>query len=197
MNYINVDDHYIKVRNFTKTFGQHINENEYVPVPEAIANLRHKLIKEEYLEVVEAIELNDKVNLVKELCDLLYVVHGYYVTFGLRMTINGISDSKSYNFNECDINTILSDINLAYNNLINNNYSMETLNELLIVTYRSLSKLGVDANDVFGEVHNSNMSKLDKDGKVLYREDGKVMKSDQYFAADVSKFINQKELENV
>lgn len=37
----------------------------------------------------------------------------------------------------------------------------------------------------FDEVQRSNMSKLDKDGKVLYREDGKIMKSDLYSPPDL------------
>ena len=33
---------------------------------------------------------------------------------------------------------------------------------------------------IFDEVHRSNMSKLDDDGNPLYREDGKVLKSNNY-----------------
>jgi predicted HAD superfamily Cof-like phosphohydrolase len=33
---------------------------------------------------------------------------------------------------------------------------------------------------LFDEVHESNMSKLDENGKPIYREDGKVMKSTRY-----------------
>jgi predicted HAD superfamily Cof-like phosphohydrolase len=33
---------------------------------------------------------------------------------------------------------------------------------------------------LFDEVHRSNMSKLDKDGNPIYREDGKVMKGENY-----------------
>jgi predicted HAD superfamily Cof-like phosphohydrolase len=33
---------------------------------------------------------------------------------------------------------------------------------------------------LFDEVHRSNMSKLDDDGKPIYREDGKVLKSNNY-----------------
>lgn len=33
---------------------------------------------------------------------------------------------------------------------------------------------------LFDEVHSSNMSKLDENGKPMYREDGKVMKSNLY-----------------
>lgn len=34
--------------------------------------------------------------------------------------------------------------------------------------------------EIFDEIHNSNMSKLDKDGKPIYREDGKVLKGPNY-----------------
>lgn len=43
--------------------------------------------------------------------------------------------------------------------------------------------------EVFEEIQRSNMSKLDKDGKPIYREDGKVMKSDQYFKPDIAAIL--------
>ncbi|MDQ3051187.1 MAG: nucleoside triphosphate pyrophosphohydrolase family protein [Bacteroidota bacterium] len=39
---------------------------------------------------------------------------------------------------------------------------------------------------VFEEIHRSNMSKLDEDGKPIYREDGKIMKSQRYFLPDIN-----------
>jgi predicted HAD superfamily Cof-like phosphohydrolase len=45
--------------------------------------------------------------------------------------------------------------------------------------------------EVFEEIQRSNMSKLDKDGKPIYREDGKVMKSDLYFKPDIKTILNQ------
>ena len=42
---------------------------------------------------------------------------------------------------------------------------------------------------VFDEIQRSNMSKLDADGKPIYREDGKVMKGPNYFKPDFSKII--------
>lgn len=44
---------------------------------------------------------------------------------------------------------------------------------------------------MFDEVHKSNMSKLDINGNPIFREDGKVMKSDRYFKPDLNKFIFQ------
>lgn len=45
--------------------------------------------------------------------------------------------------------------------------------------------------DVFNEIHRSNMSKLDEDGKPLYREDGKIMKSNRYFLPDIENVLNR------
>lgn len=43
---------------------------------------------------------------------------------------------------------------------------------------------------VFDEIHQSNMSKLDKNGKPIYREDGKVLKSDQYFKPNIKAVLD-------
>ena len=42
---------------------------------------------------------------------------------------------------------------------------------------------------VFEEIQRSNMSKLDENGKPVYREDGKVMKGSNYFKPDFSKIL--------
>jgi len=43
--------------------------------------------------------------------------------------------------------------------------------------------------DMFTEVHESNMSKLGPDGKPVYREDGKVLKGPNYFRPDLNKIV--------
>ncbi|MDC1202359.1 nucleoside triphosphate pyrophosphohydrolase family protein [Salibacteraceae bacterium] len=45
--------------------------------------------------------------------------------------------------------------------------------------------------EVFREIQRSNMSKLDKDGKPIYREDGKVLKSDQYFKPNIADILER------
>ncbi|MEO1485057.1 MAG: nucleoside triphosphate pyrophosphohydrolase family protein [Bacteroidota bacterium] len=44
---------------------------------------------------------------------------------------------------------------------------------------------------VFEEIQKSNMSKLGKDGKPIYREDGKVMKGPNYFKPDIEKVLKE------
>ena len=43
--------------------------------------------------------------------------------------------------------------------------------------------------ELFDEVHESNMSKLDDDGKPIYREDGKVLKSVNYFKPQLRNIV--------
>lgn len=43
--------------------------------------------------------------------------------------------------------------------------------------------------DVYREIQRSNMSKLDENGKPIYREDGKVLKSRLYFKPDIKRIL--------
>lgn len=45
--------------------------------------------------------------------------------------------------------------------------------------------------EVFEEIQRSNMSKLDTNGKPIYREDGKVLKSELYFKPDIAKILSK------
>ena len=65
----------------------------------------------------------------------------------------------------------------------------DALTDILYVTYGAGHAFGINLDDCFEEVQNSNMSKLDKDGKPIYNDKGKVMKGPNYFRPDLSKFI--------
>lgn len=63
----------------------------------------------------------------------------------------------------------------------------DALTDLLYVvlgTYVSHG-LHVHAEPLFDEVHDSNMSKLDEAGRPIYRDDGKVLKSDSFREPDL------------
>ncbi len=66
----------------------------------------------------------------------------------------------------------------------------DALTDILYVTYGAGHAFGIDLDKCFEEVQNSNMSKLDENGKPIYNEKGKVMKGPNYFKPDLSKFIN-------
>ena len=66
----------------------------------------------------------------------------------------------------------------------------DALTDILYVTYGAGHAFGIDLDRCFEEVQNSNMSKLDKDGKPIYNDAGKVMKGPSYFKPDLSKFVS-------
>ena len=76
-----------KVKEFHEVFGCNIGDNSspgFVDSFEPV--LRLKLIKEEYEELLEAIEKGqDNEKIAKELVDLLYVVYGTGVAMGLDL----------------------------------------------------------------------------------------------------------------
>ena len=65
----------------------------------------------------------------------------------------------------------------------------DALTDILYVTYGAGHAFGIDLDKCFEEVQNSNMSKLGKDGKPIYNENGKVMKGPNYFKPNLSKFV--------
>ena len=66
----------------------------------------------------------------------------------------------------------------------------DALTDILYVTYGAGHAFGIDLDKCFDEVQNSNMSKLDENGKPIFNESGKVMKGPNYFKPDLSKFVN-------
>ena len=66
----------------------------------------------------------------------------------------------------------------------------DALTDILYVTYGAGHAFGIDLDQCFEEVQNSNMSKLDENGKPIYNDAGKVMKGPNYFKPDLSKFVS-------
>lgn len=64
----------------------------------------------------------------------------------------------------------------------------DALTDELYILIGKFRKHGIDsetAQKLFDEVHRSNMSKLDLEGKPILREDGKVLKGSGYFKPDI------------
>ena len=65
----------------------------------------------------------------------------------------------------------------------------DALTDILYVTYGAGHAFGINLDECFEEVHESNMSKLGPDGKPIYRDDGKVMKGPDYREPDLRKVL--------
>lgn len=68
----------------------------------------------------------------------------------------------------------------------------DALGDMLYILCGTILKHGMQHKiaEVFQEIQRSNMSKLDAAGKPIYREDGKVMKSDLYFKPNIKDILN-------
>jgi len=67
----------------------------------------------------------------------------------------------------------------------------DALGDQLYILCGTLLRHGLQhkIEEVFMEIQRSNMSKLDRNGKPIYREDGKVLKSELYFKPDIEKVL--------
>lgn len=67
----------------------------------------------------------------------------------------------------------------------------DALGDQLYILCGTILKHGLQHKiaEVFQEIQRSNMSKLDADGKPIYRDDGKVMKSELYFKPNIQDIL--------
>ena len=113
----------------------------------------------------------------------------FMTTFGQEVkTKPDLSSEKINNLRISLINEELEEFKQA----IKNNdlkEAVDALTDILYVTYGAGHAFGVNLDKCFDEVQKSNMSKLGKDGKPIYNDDGKVMKGPNYFKPDLIKFL--------
>ena len=81
---------------------------------------------------------------------------------------------------------LMKEENEEYLEAVQNNDLTETadaLGDMLYILCGTLLEHGLQhkIEEVFNEIQRSNMSKLNHDGKPIYREDGKVLKGPNYF----------------
>ena len=69
----------------------------------------------------------------------------------------------------------------------------DALGDQLYILCGTILKHGLQHKivEVFQEIQRSNMSKLDANGQPIYREDGKVLKSELYFKPNITAILGQ------
>ena len=116
-------------------------------------------------------------------------VKNFMETFGQEVKSSpSFSSSK---INKLRYNLIKEELD-EFKQALDNNDLLEVadaLTDILYVTYGAGHAFGIDLDACFQEVQNSNMSKLGKDGKPIFNDQGKVMKGPNYFKPDLSKYI--------
>lgn len=69
----------------------------------------------------------------------------------------------------------------------------DALGDQLYILFGTILKHGLEhkIEEVYDEIHRSNMSKLDEKGQPIFREDGKILKSNLYFKPDIKKILDK------
>ncbi len=98
---------------------------------------------------------------------------------------------SSDKINELRLNLIKEELNELIEAMNNKDLVevADALTDILYVTYGAGHAFGINLDKCFEEVQNSNMSKLDYNGKPIYNDNGKVMKGPNYFKPNLIKYI--------
>ncbi len=69
----------------------------------------------------------------------------------------------------------------------------DALGDQLYILFGTILKHGLQhkIEEVYDEIHRSNMSKLDENGQPIFREDGKILKSNLYFKPDIKRILDK------
>jgi predicted HAD superfamily Cof-like phosphohydrolase len=69
----------------------------------------------------------------------------------------------------------------------------DALGDQLYILFGTILKHGLEhkIEEVYDEIHRSNMSKLDENGQPILRDDGKILKSNLYFKPDIRKILDK------
>ena len=71
---------------------------------------------------------------------------------------------------------------------------VKELSDLVFVCYQFAATYGIDLDKAMQLVYESNLSKLDEQGKPIYREDGKVLKGPSYLPPDLGDCLPKPQL---
>ena len=69
----------------------------------------------------------------------------------------------------------------------------DALGDQLYILFGTILKHGLQhkIEEVYDEIHRSNMSKLDEKGQPIFREDGKILKSSLYFRPNIKNILDK------
>ena len=106
-------------------------------------------------------------------------------------TTNGETNQDQYKLYRSLISEEISELEEAVGT-DNKVEQLDALIDILVVTIGAIHSMGADAEGAWREVLRSNLAKIDEStGKVIKREDGKVLKPHGWKAPDLLPFINK------
>lgn len=126
--------------------------------------------------------------------DTIRAVEAFHDAFGIP---NNFQPTAELSINDIELrHRLMAEENEEYLEAAKNGDLVEiadALGDQLYILFGTILKHGLQDKiiEVFEEIQRSNMSKLDENGKAIYREDGKIMKSELYFKPDIKRILEQ------
>ncbi len=126
--------------------------------------------------------------------DTIKAVEIFHDAFGIK---NNYQPTIEISINDIELrHRLMAEENEEYLEAAKNGDIVEiadALGDQLYILCGTILKHGLQDKiiEVFEEIQRSNMSKLDENGKAIYREDGKIMKSDLYFRPDIKAILER------
>jgi predicted HAD superfamily Cof-like phosphohydrolase len=183
-----------QVQEFNDTFGVKTRTEPSVRVRES--KLRFELIREEFQELLDAIEACDIVEIVDALGDIRYVVIGAAQVFGISQQVSDAYYGDSNDYGSELVDPVYQARTLKYLRLAILREDTESVVDILAFILKALDDAArfyhVNLDEIVDAIHKSNMSKLDEDGSVIRREsDNKVLKGPNYVTptADIENLL--------
>ncbi len=124
--------------------------------------------------------------------DYIAAVEKFHDSFGIK---NNYSPTVELDTKDIELrHRLMQEENDEYLEAAKNGDLVEVadaLGDQLYILCGTILKHGLQhkIEEIFEEIQNSNMSKLDENGKPIYREDGKILKSNLYFKPNIYKII--------
>ena len=164
---------YQKVAEFHKCVGHPIHDQVQFDIfdenPKRV-NLRLSLIKEEFKELCDAIAEDNMVEMIDALSDMLYVIYGAGLEFGIDLNkyyrLNGFKLIRKKSFDNYLIKLWIELLDIQMNKLEdaikNKNMTIvgHVLENLIFKIYGLGYEFGIDLEKAFDLVHKSNMTKF-------------------------------------
>ena len=107
-----------------------------------------------------------------------------------EQTVTGMNDDQFRMY----ANLITEEYNELQEALANKNAveTLDALTDILVVTIGTMNSMGADGEGAWREVMATNFAKIDRrTGKVLRREDGKVLKPEGWEPPNLAKFLKR------
>ena len=124
--------------------------------------------------------------------ETIQAVEKFHDSFGIE---NNYSPTSKLTVQEIELrHRLMEEENDEYLEAAKNGDLVEVadaLGDQLYILCGTILKHGLQnkIEEVFNEIQRSNMSKLDENGKPIYREDGKIMKSSNYFKPNIERIL--------